>query len=58
LKKNALASDKASPHKPTISWGSKTASVDELISGLKPGFCFDLSACMIGFIKKDNQATT
>ncbi len=31
----------------------ETASVDELMSGLKPGFGFDLAGCMIGFIKKD-----
>ncbi len=30
----------------------ETASVDELISGLKDGFGFDLAGCMIGFIKK------
>ena len=31
----------------------ETASVDELISGLKANFGFDLAGCMIGFIKKD-----
>ncbi|MBL7054496.1 phosphoribosylformylglycinamidine cyclo-ligase [Candidatus Woesearchaeota archaeon] len=35
----------------------ETASVDELISGLKPGFGFDLAGCMIGFIKKDQLNT-
>ena len=31
----------------------ETASVDELITGLKPGYGFDLIGCMIGFIKKN-----
>lgn len=35
----------------------ETASVDELISGLKPGFGFDLGGCMVGFIKKDKLNT-
>lgn len=35
----------------------ETASVDELISGLKDGFGFDLAGCMIGFIKKDKLNT-
>lgn len=32
----------------------ETASVDEMISGLKDGFGFDLAGCMIGFIKKED----
>ena len=35
----------------------ETASVDELISGLKDGFGFDLAGCMIGFIKKKDLNT-
>jgi phosphoribosylformylglycinamidine cyclo-ligase len=35
----------------------ETASVDELITGLKPGFGFDLAGCMVGFIKKDKLNT-
>jgi phosphoribosylformylglycinamidine cyclo-ligase len=35
----------------------ETASVDELLSGLKPGFGFDIAGCMIGFIKKDKLNT-
>jgi len=31
----------------------ETASVDELISGLKPGYGFDIGAAMIGFIQKN-----
>ncbi len=31
----------------------ETASVDELIAGLKPGFGFDIAGCMVGFIRKD-----
>ena len=30
----------------------ETASVDELISGLRPGYGFDIAGCMIGFIEK------
>lgn len=35
----------------------ETASVDELICSLKPGFGFDLAGCMIGFIKKEKLNT-
>jgi len=35
----------------------ETASVDELISGLKDGFGFDVAGCMIGFIKKKDLNT-
>ena len=31
----------------------ETASIDELISGLKPGCGFDLTGCMIGFAEKE-----
>lgn len=31
----------------------ETASVDELISAVKPGYGFDVAAAMIGFLKKD-----
>ncbi len=31
----------------------ETASVEELITGIKPGQGFDLAAAMIGFVKKD-----
>ena len=35
----------------------ETASVDELISGTKPGFGFDLVGSMIGFIQKEKLNT-
>jgi len=35
----------------------ETASVDELISGLKPGMGFDIAGGMIGFIKKEDVNT-
>ncbi|MEA2037765.1 MAG: AIR synthase-related protein [Nanoarchaeota archaeon] len=35
----------------------ETASVDELISGLKPGMGFDIAGAMIGFIKKEDLNT-
>ena len=31
----------------------ETASVDEMVAGLKPGYGFDVAGGMIGFIKKD-----
>ncbi|MFH1641307.1 MAG: AIR synthase-related protein [Nanoarchaeota archaeon] len=36
----------------------ETASVDELITGLKPGMGFDIAGGMIGFIKKDDVYTS
>jgi len=35
----------------------ETASVDELISGLRPGMGFDIAGGMIGFIKKEDLHT-
>lgn len=35
----------------------ETASVDELMSGLKQGYGFDIAGCMIGFIKKNKLNT-
>ena len=34
----------------------ETASVDELLSGLKQGYGFDIAGCMIGFIEKNKIA--
>lgn len=36
----------------------ETASVDELITGLKPGMGFDIAGGLIGFIKKQDVHTT
>ncbi len=36
----------------------ETASVDELITGLKPGMGFDIAGGLIGFIKKEDIRTT
>jgi len=35
----------------------ETASVDELISAIKPGYGFDIAGAMIGFIEKDKLNT-
>src|SRR3989338_4559384 len=36
----------------------ETASVDELISGLKPGMGFDIAGGMIGFVRKEDVNLT
>jgi len=33
----------------------ETASVDEMISGLKPGYGYDVGGCLIGFVKKEKM---
>lgn len=34
----------------------ETASVDELISSIKPGYGFDIAGCMLGFVEKKSLA--